>query len=166
MGAVDRAARGSHQRPAMTRHATFPDVTMAVWKFQLYPAQPDRIGPRFAMDEPAEAFELKVNDALRYPFGFHKVNKLCVCLGPSLESRPHYKEALGVGDVHCADFSFERYVAQSTDGRTLELERVTKNVFAWLVANFDDANFVLVAARNLGWTEFPPPQLRLPRRTT
>lgn len=137
---------------------------MAVWKFQLYPAQPDKIALRFAMDEPAKAFQRKVNDALRYPFGFHKVNKLCVCLGPSLAVRPHYKEVIGVGDVHFTDFSFAQYVAQSYDERTLELERVTKHVFGWLVANFDDANFVLVAARNLGWTEFPLPQPKLPRR--
>ena len=137
---------------------------MAVWKFQLYPAQPDKIALRFAMDEAAQAFELAVNDALRYPFGFHKMNKICVCLGPSLGIRPHYKEALGVGDVHYADFSFARYMAQSNEERTLELERITKHVFAWLVANFDDANFVLVAARNLGWTEFPLPQVTLPHR--
>lgn len=137
---------------------------MTVWKFQLYPAQPDQIALRFAMDETANALERKVNDALRYPFKFHKVNKLCVCLGPSLAVRPHYKEALGVGDVHYADFSFARYRALLRDERTLELEQITRHVFAWLVANFDDADFVLVAAKNLGWTEFSLPQPKLPRR--
>ena len=137
---------------------------MAVWTFQVYPARLDKIALRFAMDDSAKAFELKVDDALRYPFGFHKVNKLRVCLGQSLAVRPHYKEALGVGDVRFTDFAFARYVAQSCNERTLELERVTKHVFGWLVANFDDANFVLVAARNLGWTEFPLPQPKLSRR--
>ena len=138
---------------------------MAQWKFQLYPAQPNQIAVRFAMDDTAKAFERKVNDALRYPFGFHRVNKICICLGPSLGVRPHYREVLGVGDVHYPDFSFEQYRAQSCDERTSELERITKHVFTWLVANFDDANFVLVAARNLGWPEFPLPKPKLPRHT-
>jgi hypothetical protein len=42
--------------------------------------------------------------------------------------------------------------------RALELERITKEVFAWLHANFDDANFVLVGAKNLGWSEFQEPK--------
>lgn len=147
-----------------SRHFPHRDLTMAQWKFQLYPAQPNQIAVRFGMDQAAKAFERKVNDALRYPFGFHKVNKLCVCLGPSPYVRPHYKEALGVGDVHYADFSFARYVTQSHDERALELERITKHVFAWLVDNFEDANFVLVGAQNLGWSEFPLPKPKLPRR--
>jgi hypothetical protein len=138
---------------------------MSVWKFQLYPAQPDRISKRFAMDAAAQAFESRVNAALRYPFAFHKVNKLCICLGPSTSPRADYREQLGVADRHYPDFSYSHYLSLSPDDRTQELERITKDVFAWFHANFDDANFVLVGAKNLGWSEFPEPQPKARRRT-
>lgn len=136
---------------------------MAVWKFQLYPSQPDHLGHRYSMDSAAKAFEKRVNDALRYPFGFHKVNKLCISLGPSREERPLWREVLGVGDRHYPEFAFSRYLGLSPMERTIELERITKEVFAWLLANFEDSNFVLVATKNLGWTEFPEPAAK-PRR--
>ena len=137
---------------------------MSVWKFQLYPAQPGQIAERFAMDAAAKAFESRVNAALRYPFSFHKVNKLCICLGPSTSSRQVYREQLGVADWHYPDFSYSNYLSLSPDERTLELERITKEVFSWLHEHFDDANFVLVGAKNLGWSEFPEPQPRARRR--
>lgn len=130
---------------------------MAVWKFQLYPSQPDQLGHRYSMDDSAKALERRVNDALRYPFGFHKVNKLCICLGPSVYDRPLWKEALGVGDRHYPEFEFIRYLSLSPKERSSELERITKEVFSWLLASFEDSNFVLVAAKNLGWSEFPEP---------
>ena len=137
---------------------------MSVCKFQLYPAQPDPIAERFAMDAAAKAFESRVNAALRYPFSFHKVNKLCICLGPSTAARQVYREQLGVADRHCPDFSYSNYLNLSPGERTLELERITKEVFSWLHEHFDDANFVLVGAKNLGWSEFPAPQPRARRR--
>ena len=138
---------------------------MSVWKFQLYPAQPDQLAKRFAVDAAAKAFEQRVNDALRLPFSFHKVNKLCICLGASKTPREVYREALGVADRHYPDFSCSHYLSLSVEERMLELERVTRDVFAWLHANFEDANFVLVGAKNLGWHEFPEPKLRVRRRT-
>ena len=130
---------------------------MAVWKFQIYPAEPDQLGNRYSMDSAAKAFEKRVNDALRYPFGFHKVNKLCICLGPSKNERPLWKEALGVGDRHYPEFVFSRYLSLSPKERADELERITKDVFGWLLASFEDSNFVLIAAKNLGWSEIPEP---------
>jgi hypothetical protein len=137
---------------------------MSVWKFQFYPAQPDQLGKRFALDATAKDFETRVNDALRYPFSFHKVNKLCICLGPSASPRPLYREALGVADRHYPDFSFSSYLKLLPEQRALELERITKEVFAWLHESFEDANFVLVGAKHLGWGEFQEPEPRLSRR--
>lgn len=133
---------------------------MAQWKFQIYPAQPDLLGHKFAIDSTTQEFADQVNSALRYPFRFHKVNKLCICIGPSLTPRPEYKELLGVSDKHCPNFSLSEYVGLSAKQRTLRLEAITKEVFHWLLKNFDDANFILVGARNMGWLEFPAPTSR------
>jgi hypothetical protein len=139
---------------------------MSAWKFQIYPAQPDKIGPRFAMDAVARAFERRVNDAFRLPFRFHKLSKLCICLGPGQTSRPEYKEALGVVDMHYPSFSYSNYLSASDGDRTQMIEEATRSVCNRLLENFADANFVLVAAKNLGWKEFAEPhssQGRMPR---
>ena len=106
------------------------------------------------MDAAAKAFQDKVNAALRYPFRFHKVNKLCICVGSSDRPRKDYRELLGVADKHYPDFDFHVYSALAQIERTQLLEKMTKDVFWWLLGNFDDADFVLTGANNLGWREF------------
>lgn len=135
---------------------------MSVWKFQIYPAQPDRIGPRYSMDQAAKSFEDRVNAALRYPFRFHRINKLCICLGPSIGDRLEYKEMLGVADKHYPNFSYAEYLELSREERTRLLEMITRNVFHWILDNFEDSNFILIAAKNLGWEGFPDPRPREP----
>ena len=109
------------------------------------------------MDPAAKKFEGAVNAAFRLPFRFHRISKLCICLGPSVHPRPEYLERLGVADKHYPDFSYAGYVAQSDEDRTKALDAITREVFLWMIQHFEDANFVLVAAKNLGWDGFPEP---------
>jgi hypothetical protein len=53
------------------------------WKFQIMPYQRDVVARGFRMDAVGEAVEREVNEALPYPFKFHKVNKIVICLGPA-----------------------------------------------------------------------------------
>ena len=124
---------------------------MAVWKFQLLPSRRDFLGIGFRMDEVGQAFEREVNDALRYPFNFHKVNKLVLELGPIDPPKKDYRELLGVAIKQCPCFDLERYKTMSDSERLQALRSQTIQVFEWLQANFEDAQFVEVGLRNLGW---------------
>jgi len=124
---------------------------MAVWKFQLVPAQRDLLAVGFRMDAVGQAFEKTVNDALRYPFKFHKINKLVLELGATEPPKKDYIEALGVATKRCPHFNLERYKALPDAERVEALKYQTIQVFEWLQATYSDAQFVDVGLRNLGW---------------
>ncbi len=126
---------------------------MAQWKFQLCPNEKDRLGLGYRLDPIGQAFENRVNDALRYPFRFHKVNKLVIQLGPEEDVSKDYYEVLGVGLKQYPEFSYDEYLAASSQEREQILTAITKNVFRWLLAEFDDAQFVEKAAHNLSWLD-------------
>ena len=126
---------------------------MAQWKFQISPNEKDRISFGYGLDSVGKAFESRVNDALRYPFRFHKVNKLVIHLGRADVFKKDYEELLGVGLKHYPEFSYDDYIATSPEERERMLTTITKNVFRWLLAEFEDAQFVEKAAHNLGWLD-------------
>ena len=61
------------------------------------------------MDADGAGVADEVNDALRYPFKFHKVNKIVVCLGEGPTREPDYIEQLGVGLKQWRDFDLASY---------------------------------------------------------
>ena len=124
---------------------------MAQWKFQICPNEKDRLSLGYGLDPIGQAFENRVNEALRYPFRFHKVNKLVIKLGPKEYVYKDYEEVLGVGLKQYPQFSYDEYIAALPQEREQMLTAITKNVFRWLLAEFDDAQFVEKAAQNLGW---------------
>jgi hypothetical protein len=126
---------------------------MAQWKFQLCPNQKDSLALGYGLDPAGQAFENRVNDALKYPFRFHKVNKLVIRLGPTNPPEKDYVELLGVGLKQYPGFSYDDYLATSTQGREQILTTVTKDVFRWLLKRFEDSQFVERAARNLNWLD-------------
>jgi len=126
---------------------------MPQWKFQLFPNEKGRLGIGYRLDPVGQAFENRVNDALRYPFRFHKVNKLVIHLGPKDAPEKDYAELLGVGLKQYPEFSYDDYLAASPQGREEMLTAITKDVFGWLLMRFEDSQFVQEAARNLGWLD-------------
>ncbi len=129
--------------------------TMAIWKFQLLPARPDFLGVGWRMDSAGQEFEKSVNDALRYPFRFHKINKLVLQLGLTEPPKQDYVELLGVAIKQCPRFNLEHYCGLSNQERLEVLRLQTTQVFAWLQATFPDAQFIDVGVRNLGWIANP-----------
>jgi hypothetical protein len=97
------------------------------------------------MDAIGESVEREVNDALPYPFKFHKVNKIVVCLGPTPEAERDYVELLGVGLKQWPEFNLSQYVSLSDSEKTEALRRVVTQTFAWLLDTFPDAQFVEIA---------------------
>jgi len=98
------------------------------------------------------SFQNKVNDALKYPFGFHKVNKLVLKLGPSEVASPDYHEyPLGVAIKQVPEFSARAYIRLSGLEKETLLKSITLECFYWLLDNFDDADFVTKGMKNLGW---------------
>jgi hypothetical protein len=103
------------------------------------------------MDEVGTAFERQVNNVLRYPFRFHKVNKLVLELGATTPPKKDYVELLGVALKQCPTFDLDRYAFALDAERQDMLKTQTIQVFSWLVKNFPDAQFAKAALVNLGW---------------
>ncbi len=103
------------------------------------------------MDPVGQTVESEVNDALRYPFKFHGVNKIVVKLGKSPVESPDYVELLGVGVKQYPDFCAQSYLQKCEEGRREELVQISESVFGWLIHNFDDAEFARRAAERLEW---------------
>ena|SRR5271166_390267 len=122
------------------------------WKFQIKPNQRDVVARGFRMDAVGEAVEREVNGALSYPFRFHKVNKIVVCLGPDPASEKDYVEVLGVGLKQWPEFNLKHYLSLSETEKTSALRHVVTQTFDWLVNTFPDAQFVEAAKVRLGWT--------------
>lgn len=131
---------------------------MAQWKFQLCPNEKDRLGSGYRLDPVGQAFENRVNDALKHPFRFHRVNKIVIRLGPTDARERDYVELLGVGQKQYPEFSYDHYIAASPQEREQMLMAITKGVFSWLLMKFEDSQFVEKAARNLGWLDLPSPR--------
>jgi hypothetical protein len=103
------------------------------------------------MDDVGIAFESQVSDALRYPFRFHKVNKLVLELGATSPAKKDYVELLGVAVKQCPNFDLDRYSFAHNIERQEMLKEQTMQVFRWLMENFPDAQFAEAALDNLGW---------------
>ena len=126
---------------------------MAQWKFQLCPNKKDVVAVGYRLDPIGQAVETMINDALSYPFRFHGVNKIVIRLGPPEEATADYREVLGVGMKQYPDFHWDAYVAGSPDKKREMLIDATKNVFRWLLSEFDDVDFVRKGVNNLGWSD-------------
>jgi len=124
---------------------------MAQWKFQISPNETDIIGVRYRVDEVTQNFENKVNDALKYPFRFHKVNKLVLKLGPTEADYPDYHESSGVAIKQVPNFSAHAYIKLSDAEKETLLKKITLDCFYWILENFEDADFVTKGLINLGW---------------
>ncbi len=125
---------------------------MSQWKFQISPNERNVIGVGYRMDNVAWTFEKKVNDALKYPFKFHKINKLVLKLGPSNVASPFYHEGpLGVAIKQVPDFSAEDYVKLSEQDKEQLLEKITIESFCWILENFEDADFIRKGLIKLDW---------------
>ncbi|GEM_PF-2245508 len=127
---------------------------MSQWKFQFCPNEKDVIAAGYRMDDVGAAVEREVNDALRYPFGFHGINKVVIRLGLPRSYSQDYIELLGVGIKQYADFSARDYLRLPPAGRRECLLDIVKVTFSWFLDNFDDAFFVEKCVKNLGWTGF------------
>ncbi|NRA30134.1 MAG: hypothetical protein HRU11_07705 [Parvularculaceae bacterium] len=103
------------------------------------------------MDDVGEEVERIVNDALRYPFHFHGINKIVVRLGPSPNNAPDYIELMGVAKKQYTAFSADEYVGLAEERRRRELILIVQSVFDWLLEEFEDAEFIKAAQQNLGW---------------
>ncbi len=111
----------------------------------------DIAGQRSHMDSICKEFEDEVNDALRYPFKFHKVNKIVLCLGKKDGEEDDYAEYLGVGLKQCPNFDLHAYVLMNEEEKIEVLRAIVIETFKWFEANFDDAQFVSTARKNLTW---------------
>lgn len=103
------------------------------------------------MDSVGEVIESAINDALRYPFKFHGVNKIVVRLGASPIKTPDYIEMEGVGKKQFPEFNPQAYLALKEAQRQECLIAIAKSVFQWLTQNFEDADFARSAAERLNW---------------
>lgn len=108
------------------------------------------------MDSVCDDVAGEVNDALRYPFNFHKVNKIVVCLGEGPTHEPDYIEQLGVGLKQWRDFDLASYQKLESSAKVAAIREVTLRTFEWLERNFDDAQFVAIGRKNLAWAQVPP----------
>jgi hypothetical protein len=128
---------------------------MAQWKFQIISNRPGFIGKGRLMDSVCDAVADEVNDALRYPFKFHKVNKIVLCLGEGPIKEADYVEQLGVGLKQWREFDLDWYRQQDSSGKIDALRTVVRDTFDWLESTFNDAKFVAIARRNLSWAQVP-----------
>lgn len=124
---------------------------MSAWKFQIIANEEDIAGQRSHMDPTGKELEDEVNDALRYPFKFHKVNKIVLCLGKKEGEEGDYAERLGVGLKQWPNFDLHAYVRMTDEDKIEALRAIVIETFDWLEANFDDAHFVSIARKNLTW---------------
>jgi len=123
---------------------------MAVWKFQLLPAQTGILGPRYSIDTIAQTVADEVNDALPYRFRFHKIVKIVVWLG-ARDGEPDYHELDGVAEKQTPGFSVQSYADASDEAKIEMLHNVVREAFAWFEANFDDAQFITDTRAKLQW---------------
>jgi len=128
-------------------------MAASYWKFQIKPNQRDVVARGFRMDAVGEAVEREINKALPYPFKFHKINKIVICLGAAPEGEKDYLELLGVGLKQWPEFNLQHYLSLSEAEKTWALRRAVTQTFEWLVETFPDAQFVETAKRHLGWAE-------------
>lgn len=124
---------------------------MSVWKFQVIANEPNVVGLKRLMDDVANSVAEEVNDALRYPFEFHKVNKIVLCLGKGTTDEKEYKELLGVGHKQWPDFDLHAYAEMAEAEKIEAIRAVVLDTFRWLEDNFVDAQFVSIGRRNLKW---------------
>ena len=120
---------------------------MSQWKFQLLPNEPGVIHVGYRMDAIGQKIEDEVNDALRYPLGFHGVNKIVLCLGQTATFEGNYVELGGVGQKQYDDFDASEYRGMSDDEKAKKIKGVVLETFDW----FEDAEFVKTGRKNLGW---------------
>jgi hypothetical protein len=129
---------------------------MAQWKFQITSNRPDFIAKGRLMDSVCDGVAGEVNDALRYPFKFHKVNKIVVRLGEGPVQEPDYVEQLGVGLKQWRDFDLDSYQKLDAPAKIAAIRNVVLRTFEWLEQTFDDAQFVAIGRMNLAWAQVPP----------
>ena len=137
---------------------------MSQWKFQIISNRPDFIAKGRLMDEVCDTVANEVNSALRYPFKFHKVNKIVICLGRGRISEPDYVEQLGVALKQWPDFDLDGYKEMDSNAKINALQSVVLTTFDWIESNFHDAQFVAIGRQNLTWQEPRPPTSALVRR--
>jgi hypothetical protein len=123
------------------------------WKFQIRPNQRDIVALGFRMDTVGERVEREVNAVLPYPFKFHRVNKIVVCLGVSLADEKDYIEQLGVGLKQWLEFDLRAYVASIEAEKIQMLRCAIRGTFDWLEKSFSDAQFVAIAKNRLDWLQ-------------
>jgi hypothetical protein len=129
---------------------------MSQWKFQIISNRQGFLAKGRLMDPVCAGVADEVNDALRYPFKFHMVNKIVVCLGEGPMQEPDYIEQLGVGLKQWRDFDLDSYQKLDSPARIAAIREVTLRTFEWLERNFDDAQFVAIGRKNLAWAQMPP----------
>lgn len=103
------------------------------------------------MDSVGQIVENEINDACRYPFKFHGVNKVVIKLDQPPVDTPDYVELAGVGKKQIPQFNLQFYLAMTELQRRKELIATAKSVFKWLIENFEDADFARLAAERLDW---------------
>lgn len=124
---------------------------MSVWKFQILPARPGILGERYQIDKTIRTLADEVNDALRYPFRFHKVNKIVIKLGECDE--PDYIEALGVGIKQYKEFDLSGYLLLEESEKERVVKKAILDTLNWLIEGFDDSTCFLNAKKRLNWNE-------------
>jgi hypothetical protein len=120
------------------------------WAFQLLPNTPRILGKGFRVDEITQAIEDEVNSALQCKFNFHGISKLVIRLGPKNDERD-YHEHTGVAQKSYPEFDIHSYKKLNDKDKQELMKGVIKNVFEWLLSNFNDAQCFEKALKDLGW---------------
>lgn len=120
------------------------------WAFQLLPNTQGILGKGFRVDEITQAVEDEVNSVLQCKFNFHDISKLVIILGPK-EGEKDYHEHTGVAQKYYPDFDIYSYKDLNKKEKQEVIKNIIKNVFEWLLANFDDAQCFEKAQKDLGW---------------
>ncbi len=119
------------------------------WNFQLCPIEKDIISKGFRMDEIGQKIENEINEALPFYLKFHKVNKIVIKLGPSKDC--NYRETMGVGFKQVSNFSAKEYIQLLGKDKELYLKHIIKDVFQWLIENFEDSDSFQKTKLNVSW---------------
>ncbi len=122
----------------------------AKWAFQLLPNTPGILGKGFRVDEITQTIEGEVNSVLQCKFNFHGISKLVIRLGPK-EGERDYHEHTGVAQKYYPDFDIHSYKDLNDKEKQDVMKSIIKNVFEWLLDNFDDAQCFENAQKDLGW---------------
>ena len=93
-----------------------------------------------------------MNALLQHKFGFHRISKLVVRLGPK-EGQKDYHEGFGVAHKYYPNFDTIIYKSLSPEGKRSVMRNIVLEVFDWLISNFEDAQCFEKAKRDLGWAE-------------